>query len=336
MDIRSRKQDHVDLTLDGGSDHAMSAGFDRYALWHEALPELDYDDTDASATLLGRTFSLPLFISSMTGGFEGALDVNRMLALVAETRNLPMGVGSQRAMLTDSAVEPTFRIVRQTAPNAFIAANIGGVQLAAGWSEDRTRRIVDVIRADAIIVHLNPAQEMVQPEGDRRFKGVLAGIGHLVRTCGVPVIVKETGAGISHSTARRLKDVGVSVLDVAGAGGTSWTKVEARRRADQDHSFDEWGIPTVDSIRAVAPLASDSFRIIASGGIRSETDIAKAVCLGADMAAMAQPFLSRVKEGGDEAVLRWLDDLERRLRTVLLLTGCRTIRDWSLAHLRTL
>lgn len=326
----------MDLTVDGGSDHHKSSGFERYDFWHEALPEIDYADTDPSVAFLGRRFSLPLFISSMTGGYEGATAVNRTLAAVAEHRNLPLGVGSQRAMLVDPGMESTFRIVRDTAPKAFIAANIGGVQLIGGWSQDHMRRIIDTIRADAVIVHLNPAQELVQPEGDRGFRGVLTGIEQLVATCGLPVIVKETGAGFSPSTASRLKDVGVSVLDVAGAGGTSWTKVEARRRADQDRTFDDWGIPTAVSLAQVAPLKSDTFRIIASGGVRSAQDIAKSICLGADLAAMAQPFLNQVKAGGEEALNRWLDELERHLRTLLLLTGCRHPGEWSPSHLRTL
>jgi len=336
MDIRARKQDHVELTADGASDHTKTTGFERFDLWHEALPEIDFADTDPHATLLGRRFRLPLFISSMTGGYEGATEVNRILAGIAQTRNLPMGVGSQRAMLQDPTLEPSFRVVREAAPTAFIAANIGGAQLVYDWTPDHARRIVDAIRADAVIVHLNPAQELVQPEGDRRFTGVLNGIETLVASCGVPVIVKETGAGFTRSTAQRLKDVGVAVLDVAGAGGTSWTRVEAYRRSDQDHSLDEWGIPTAVSLSQVAPLKSDTFRIIASGGIRSETDIVKAMCLGADMVAMAQPFMTHLQSGGADAVHSWLDAVERRLRNLLLLTGCRYPTEWSLLHLRTL
>jgi len=336
MDIRARKQDHVELTADGASDHTKTTGFERFDLWHEALPELDYADTDPQATLLGRRFHLPVFISSMTGGYEGATEVNRILAGIAQTRNLPMGVGSQRAMLLDPALEPTFRVVREEAPTAFIAANIGGAQLVRGWTSDHARRIVDAIRADAVIVHLNPAQELVQPEGDRCFRGVLTGIESLAASCGLPVIVKETGAGFTRSTAQRLKDVGVSVLDVAGAGGTSWTRVEARRRSDNDHTLDEWGIPTAVSLSQVAPLKTDAFRIIASGGIRTETDIAKAMCLGADMVAMAQPVMTHLHAGGADAVHRWLDALERRLRNLLLLTGCRFPKEWGPSHLRTL
>lgn len=336
MDIRTRKQDHVDLTLGGACDYAKTSGFERFDFWHNALPEIDYDETDASVEFLGRRFGFPLFISSMTGGYEGATAVNRILAEIAEARNLPMGVGSQRAMIEKPELEGTFRVVREAAPTAFIAANIGGVQLVSGWSADKTFRLIESIRADALIIHLNPLQEMVQPEGDRRFKGVLDGIARMVATCGRPVIVKETGAGFSPDTAMRLKNVGVSVLDVSGAGGTSWAKVEARRRSDADHALDEWGIPTATSLQALSPLVSDGFRIIASGGIRTETDIAKSICLGADMAAMAQPLLTWIKQGGRASLEAELDRMERRFRTILLLLGARKPSDLDSRHLRTL
>jgi len=336
MDIRKRKQDHVNLTVSGRSDFMKTAGFGRYDFRHNALPELDLADIDPSATLLGRRFSLPLFISSMTGGYDGATPVNAILAEFCESRNLPMGVGSQRAMLENPELEASFSVVREHAPTAFIAANIGGVQLASGWSELKTRRLIDAIRADAVIVHLNPAQELVQPEGDRSFKGILAGIRRMVDEAGVPVIVKETGAGISGDVAVKLMDAGVSVVDVAGAGGTSWSRVEAWRRDDGDHSLDDWGIPTVDCLLDVAPLRSSEFQIIASGGVRTSDDALKCLCLGADFVAMAQPIIAVVKSEGLPGLHAFVDRFARELTTRMLLLGNATVTDCQPSQLRIL
>ncbi len=336
MDIRKRKQDHVELTLGGRSDFVKSAGFERYDFRHRALPELNYSEVDPSTEFLGRRFDLPLFVSSMTGGYDGATSVNAILSEFCQARNLPMGVGSQRAMIENPKLESTFSIVRKHAPTAFIAANIGGVQLANGWNLAKTRRLIDSIRADAVIVHLNPAQELVQPEGDRDFRGVFDGIKAMVENAGVPVIVKETGAGISGDVAVKLMDAGVAAIDVAGAGGTSWSRVEAWRREDGDHSLDDWGIPTVECLKEVAPLRSSEFQIIASGGVRSADDVLKCLCLGADMAAMAQPLISIVKSTGLTGLNALADELSRQLTSRMLLIGCASIRDCHPTHLRIL
>lgn len=336
MDIRKRKQEHVNLTVTGRSDFMKTAGFGRYDFKHNALPELDYSEIDPSALLLGRRFSLPLFISSMTGGYDGATPVNAILAQLCQARNLPMGVGSQRAMLEDPDLEASFSVVREHAPTAFIAANIGGAQLAAGWTEMKTRRLIDAIRADAVIVHLNPSQELVQPEGDRSFRGILAGIRRMVGEAGVPVIVKETGAGIRGDVALKLMDAGVSVVDVAGAGGTSWSRVEAWRRDDGDHSLDDWGIPTVDCLLDVVPLRTPQFQIIASGGVRSAEDALKCICLGADMVAMAQPIIAVVKSEGLSGLNAFVDRFAKELTSRMLLIGCASLAQCRPSHLRIL
>lgn len=336
MHIQKRKKDHVDLTVSGKSAFTKSAGFERYEFRHNALPELDLNEIDPSIQLMGRRFSLPLFISSMTGGYDGAAPVNAILSSFCEKNNLPMGVGSQRAMLEDPELESSFSIVRQTAPTAFIASNIGGVQLIEQWSEDKTHRLISSIKADAVIVHLNPSQELVQPEGDRNFRGILDGIRRLVDSVDVPVIVKETGAGISQDVALRLIDVGVNVIDVAGAGGTSWSRVEAWRREDGDHDLDEWGMPTVDCLLELAPLASDKIQLIASGGIRTAQDMLKALCLGARCVAMAQPIIAMVKEEGQVGLDAYYDRLQHKLRCMLLLLGCRTPAELRPTHLRIL
>jgi isopentenyl-diphosphate delta-isomerase len=312
-------------------------GFERFRFVHNALPEVNADEISTEAKLLDRTFSFPLFISSMTGGYADAGPVNAVIAEFCEAENLPFGVGSQRAMLEDESLMDTFSVVREKAPNAFICSNIGGAQLIGGLDPKKITKLIDSIKADAIIVHLNPLQELMQPEGDRGFKGILDGIEQLVEDTELPVIVKETGAGISEHTARRLLNVGVEVIDVAGAGGTSWAKVENFRSSNKtaNHHFDEWGIPTVECIQQLSKLEWErSFEIIGSGGIRSSFDIAKAICLGAHFTATAQPVIKAIKKNGykglEELFIGWKQDLE----TILTLLGCMDISQLNGSHIR--
>jgi isopentenyl-diphosphate delta-isomerase len=336
-DIRDRKKDHVELTVTDGTQYNTLTGFDQYYFNHNALPELDHNSVTTEADLLGRTFNFPLFISSMTGGYADAGPVNAVIAQFCEAENLPFGVGSQRAMLEDESLTDTFSIVREKAPTAFIASNIGGAQLIGGLNERLLKRLNDSISANAVIVHLNPLQELMQPEGDRNFSGILDGIEQLVSGTQLPVIVKETGAGISEHTARRLLNVGVKVIDVAGAGGTSWAKVENFRSTNQkaNHSFDEWGIPTVNCITELSDLEWErGFELIASGGIRSAFDIAKSLCLGAHFSATAQPVIKAIKENGykglDELYKGWMNDL----KTILTLLGHTNIKELKKSDLR--
>lgn len=334
--IQDRKKDHVDLTTGDQTQYRHSAGFDAYRLIHNALPEVNSDDVTTSANLAGRTFSMPLFISSMTGGYAEAGPVNRIIARVCQELDLPFGVGSQRAMLEEPDLEPTFSVVREQAPDAFIAANIGGVQLRGNLSDDYIRRLVDSVAADMVIVHLNPLQELMQPEGDRDFEGVLRGIEDLVKKVSVPVAVKETGAGIHAHAARLLLNAGVQVIDVAGSGGTSWSRVENERASNNSalDVFNEWGIPTVQCIHEVSAIKWErSFELIASGGIRTSLDILKALCLGADFAATAQPVIKTVKEGGEEALTNLLQRWKREIKTGLILLGCRKVSELSEAHI---
>ncbi|GAB5408873.1 MAG: type 2 isopentenyl-diphosphate Delta-isomerase [Balneolaceae bacterium] len=336
MSIRERKKDHVELTVTEGTQYSQSSGFDRFYFNHNALPEVNLDEVSTEASLLGRTFSFPLFISSMTGGYADAGPVNAIIAEFCESNNLPFGVGSQRAMLENRALTKTFSIVREKAPTAFVCANIGGVQLINGFSKDKISLLVNSIEADAIIVHLNPLQELMQPEGDRDFKGVLNGIEQLVNETQVPVIVKETGAGISKYVAKRLLNSGVEVLDVAGAGGTSWAKVENYRSSNKspNHSFDNWGIPTVECLNQISSLQWErSFELIASGGIRSAHDIAKALCLGATFSATAQPIIKTVSEQGFEGLQQLFDNWKRDLQMILVLLGCNSVSQLNSSHL---
>lgn len=335
-DIRQRKKDHVELTVTEGTQYSQPSGFDQFYFNHNALPEVDINDISTEANLLGRTFSFPLFISSMTGGYADAGPVNAIIAEFCETNNLPFGVGSQRAMLENKTLTKTFTVVREKAPTAFICANIGGAQLINGFSKDKIMLLTSSIEANAIIVHLNPLQELMQPEGDTNFKGVLKGIEELVDDAHVPVMVKETGAGVSKYVAKRLLNIGVEVLDVAGAGGTSWAKVENYRTSNKapNHNFDNWGIPTVECLKQISTLQWErNFGLIASGGIRSAHDIAKAMCLGASFTASAQPIIKSISEGGLEALQQLFDHWKNDLKIILTLLGCSSISELNTAHL---
>lgn len=336
MTIKQRKKDHVDLTVSGDTNYTRGTGFDRYQFRHNALPEVDFGEAGTEAEFLGRVFSFPLFISSMTGGYTDAGAVNAIIAEFCEAYNLPFGVGSQRIMLEDEQTVSSFSIVREKAPQAFIASNIGGAQLIDGLPDKKLDLLVKSIDADAIIVHLNPLQELMQPEGDRNFKGIAKGIEKLVKDCNLPVIVKETGAGISGEVAKRLMDLGVSVIDVAGAGGTSWSKVENERSSNKnpEELFNDWGIPTLQCINEIRELKSTyEFELIASGGIRSGIDIAKAFCLGATFAASAQPVIKAVVENGREGLEELYKKWSRQLKVTLTLTGCEQVSELELHHL---
>lgn len=336
MDIQQRKKDHVELTVIESTQYTSTSGFERYSFLHNALPEVDMDEVSTKTRFLGREFSMPLFISSMTGGYAEAGPVNAIIAEFCEANNLPFGVGSQRAMLEDESLTDTFSIVRKKAPNAFICANIGGSELIGGLSSQQTKRLVDSIEANAVIVHLNPLQELMQPEGSRKFKGILQGIENLIFDTKLPVIVKETGAGISKYVAKRLLNIGVSAIDVAGAGGTSWAKVENQRASNStpNNGFNEWGIPTAQCLTQISTLQWErDFELIASGGIRSAHDMTKALCLGATFAASAQPVIKAVVDNGyaglEHLLLKWKKDFQ----LILTLLGCSSPDELTESHL---
>lgn len=331
MEIEQRKRDHADLCVNNDVSYRKTNGFERYDFRHDSLPEVDSNQVSTASSLLGREFAFPLLISSMTGGYAEAGAINEIIARFCQKNNLPFGVGSQRVMLEQEEQEGSFSIVRKVAPDAFIAANIGGSQLVGEVGEGTLHRLVDSIRADAVIVHLNPLQELVQPEGDRNFEGIEEGIARIVTRLDLPVIVKETGAGISGTVAQRLLAMGVQVIDVAGAGGTSWSRVENIRtkRSKTDYKnlydpFEEWGIPTVDCITEIQSLReSFRFELIASGGVRSPFDMAKAIALGADFTAAAQPVLAAVMQGGEEELETLYERWTVQFRMILTLLGCR-------------
>ncbi len=336
MSIKDRKKDHVDLCMNEDVSYKTGAGFDRFYFRHNALPEMNLADISVEGTLLGRTFSFPLFISSMTGGYSDAGQINAQIARFCEQNNVPFGVGSQRALLDHPEERKSFSVVRQMAPTAFIAANIGGAQLAGGLKSEQLEILTESIKADAVIVHLNPLQELVQPEGDRDFKGIEDGIRKLVVDSEVPVIVKETGAGITGEAARRLLAAGVSVIDVAGSGGTSWAKVENLRKENSTETdfLNNWGVPTTVCIEETRALREEfRFELIASGGVRSASDIVKSIALGANFSAMAGPVIHALSNGGEKELQRLFDGLKKQAGMICMLLGRRSIAECSVNDL---
>jgi isopentenyl-diphosphate delta-isomerase len=293
--IEIRKSDHVRINLEQNVRSGLTNGLERFQLIHEALPELDLDTVDSSVTLFGKFLAAPILISSMTGGTEQTGEINRRLANAAQKCNVAMGVGSQRVALEDTGQVPSYAITRQVAPDILLFANLGAVQLNYGYGIDECQRAVDMIQADALILHLNPLQEAVQAGGDTNFAGLARRIKDISDQIEIPVIVKEVGWGISERTARILADCGVAAIDVAGAGGTSWSQVEMHRAEDEltrqlAASFVDWGISTAESIINVKK-AVPGMTIFASGGLRDGLDIAKCMALGATLGGMAGPFL---------------------------------------------
>lgn len=319
----SRKLDHVRINLAGEVSGGQRSGFGQYTFIHSALPELDLEDVSTSGTFLGRPFALPLLISSMTGGAPGLERLNRHLAEAAQERRIALGVGSQRAMLESPSLGHTFD-VRSIAPDVLLLANLGAVQLNYGYGVEECSRVVAAIGADALILHLNPLQEALQPDGDTRWSGLLARIESVAGALAVPLIVKEVGWGISAAVARQLADAGVTAIDVAGAGGTSWSEVERHRavnalRRDVAGSFASWGIPTAESLLAVRQAVPE-IPVIASGGIRDGIDVAKALALGASLVGMAGPFL-RAADASTRAVVEQIDVIGETLRIVMFAVG---------------
>jgi isopentenyl-diphosphate delta-isomerase len=314
--IQTRKTDHLTLCADGDVGFKQTGTLlGGVHLIHDALPDLDEGDLDTSVTVLGKRLRAPILIAAMTGGTEEAGRVNRELATIAEERGYAFGLGSQRAMLVRPDSAPTFR-VREVAKTTLLFGNVGVVQ-ARGMSTDEVRALVESVGADALCVHLNPAMELVQPGGDRNFTGGLATIARLAKELPVPVIVKETGCGISPAVAARVLDVGASGIDVSGAGGTSWVGVE---------TFWDWGIPTAVCVASIAKARPGrSFTLIATGGVSTGLDAARALALGADLAGIARPVLKALMSGGREGAIAFLADVERELRAAMLLTGSRDV-----------
>ena len=333
----SRKDEHLRINIDQDvAAKGIESGFDDWRFVHRALPEIDLDDVELRTHLLGRHVDAPLLISCMTGGTEQTRVINERLARVAQAHGLAMGLGSCRVLLEQSDVLPTFD-VRAIAPDVPLLANLGAVQLNLGVGTDECRHLLRTLRADALVLHLNPLQEALQTSGNTAFSGLLARIAALCANLGAPVIVKEVGWGIADDLVTRLFDAGVAAVDVAGAGGTSWSEVERHRMTDPVRarvaaSFAGWGIPTTEALiraRSVAPGAV----LIASGGVRDGIDVAKALTLGADSVGIAGPLV-RAAAAGDEALEETVAVILEELRLAMFCVGASRVRDlYRDAHL---
>jgi isopentenyl-diphosphate delta-isomerase len=336
----SRKRDHVELCVGGNvTFREKTSGFERVEFVHNALPEIDFTDISTATTFLSKPVSMPLMISCMTGGYAEAERINRELGELCESLRLPMGVGSQRQALESTAFHASFEAARRAAPSIPLVSNIGAPEITKPDVRLHLRRIIDLIEADALTIHLNPLQELLQPEGTPTFRGVLAGIEEVVKTIGVPVIVKEVGAGISGAVAERLLDVGVAVIDVAGAGGTSWAGVEILRREATEtalhQAFWDWGLPTVECLLHIRPLKTErTFTLVASGGVASGVDVAKSLALGADMTGVARLVIKELQEHGQNALQSLLLGWHHQLKSVMFLTGSPNIAALQTADVR--
>lgn len=328
--IGQRKADHLALcATDEVAFRSTTTLLEQVRFVHDALPDLDSSTIDTRTTLLGKPLRAPIVIAAMTGGTEEAKRINQELSSIAEERGYGFGLGSQRAMHVRTETVPTYA-VRDRAPTALVLSNLGVVQ-AREMSTEEVLALVRGVGADALCIHLNPAMELVQPGGDRDFRGGLDTIARLVRELPVPVVVKETGCGISSHVGKRLRGAGVRHVDVSGAGGTSWVAVETKRaEAASDpgsralgEALWEWGIPTAASVGALAPLGFDS--IIATGGIQTGLDVARSIALGAHAAGIARPALKAFLAGGRAAAVTFFEAIETELRAVMLLTGSQDL-----------
>jgi isopentenyl-diphosphate Delta-isomerase len=323
LGTQQRKAEHIRICLEENVQFPTGNGLEKYRFSHYCLPELDYDRLDISTKFLGKTLGAPLLISSMTGGTDQARTINRRLAEAAQAYGLAMGVGSQRVAIEQDQTQDSFR-VRDLAPDILLFANLGAVQLNYGYGSEQCQRAVDIVEADALILHINPLQECIQPQGDRNFSGLLQKIEQVCSKLTVPVIAKEVGNGISAHLAQQLIDVGVRAIDVAGAGGTSWSLVESAR-ADNElqrqlgRTFADWGLPTAECLVQIRQL-QPAVPLIASGGLRNGLDVAKAIGLGADLAGLALPFLTAADQSS-AAVTDLVELLLAELKTALFCTG---------------
>ena len=332
VNTQTRKADHLRICLEEDVQFRnITNGLDKYRFTHCCLPELDLDSVDLATSFLGKKLNAPLLISSMTGGTEQAKQINYRLAEVAQNHSLAMGVGSQRIAIEKPDTAYSFAI-RDIAPDALLFANIGAIQLNYTYGLDQCLKAVEILEADALILHLNPLQEAIQPRGDINFKGLLDKINDLCNKLCVPVIAKEVGNGISASMARKLIAAGVTAIDVAGAGGTSWAKVEGERAENNlqrrlGQTFADWGIPTAQCITAIRDCYPE-LPLIASGGLRNGLEVAKTIALGADLAGLAFPFLQAASQS-PEALEELVQLLLAEIRIVLFCTGNDNITEFQ-------
>ncbi len=333
--IIQRKKDGIDIPLKRNVQAKNVSTYLEYVnLVHNSLPEIDFDEIDIGVNFLGREFNAPLIIDSMTGGTPEAIKINGRLGKLAEKCNIPMGLGSQRAGLKSDKLKDTYSIARKNAPNSFLIANIGGAQLASGMKFEDVVKIIDMIDANALAIHLNPLQELIQPEGEPKYRGILHRITEIAEKISLPIIIKETGAGISKEVATKIESTKISALNISGAGGTSWAAVE-KIRADKQkignkrnlgYLFWDWGIPTAQSILEVRSVSK--IPIIASGGLRNGLEIVKCIVIGANTSAMAFPFLKAANRS-ERDLLSFFNKIVDEIRSTMFLIGASNISDLS-------
>jgi isopentenyl-diphosphate Delta-isomerase len=335
--IVKRKKDHLKFALSKEAQIG-STGLDAYRFTHNALPEVDFDKIDTSTKFLGKKVDYPFFISCMTGGILEGKNINRNLAKAAQKHNIAMGVGSQRASIEYPELQDLF-MAREVAPDIPLMANIGIVQLNYGFGLQEYQKCVNMIKADALVVHINPIQEIIQPEGDRNWEGLLQKLEKIVKKLSVPVIAKEVGFGLSEDVIKRLYNIGVKIFDTAGWGGTNWSYVEGMRgKADKNLGmlFSNWGIPSADSVimaKKVKDVKSD-ITILGSGGIKNGLEIAKVLALGADMAGLAAPFGKAARKSSSE-VETLISRLGLEFKTTMFGLGAKNIKDLKNEKLTT-
>lgn len=320
MNMNNRKLDHLTICIEKEIEVGKT-GLERINLIHRALPEIDFDEIDMGVKFLGRGLNYPLIIEGMTGGASKALKINKDLASIAQEFGIGFGVGSQRVAIDNPNLANTYK-VRDVAPDILLIANLGAVQLNYGYGIEECEKAIEMIDADALALHLNPLQEVIQPEGNKNFSNLIEKINRIAEKLKKPVIVKETGCGISYEIAKRLN---VAAIDVSGHGGASWGLVEGYRgkeNLETGKRFSEWGIPTADSIRDVSRL---DIPVIASGGIRNGIDAAKSFALGADCVGMALPILRVWTEKGKRGIREFLNRFISELRIAMFLTGSKSI-----------
>ncbi|MHA1212305.1 MAG: type 2 isopentenyl-diphosphate Delta-isomerase, partial [Candidatus Heimdallarchaeota archaeon] len=332
----TRKQDHIDICCNNTSEIVMTktTGFEDVELIPTAVPEINFDDIDLSTEFLKHKFDYPIFISSITGGTKKASKINALLAKLAEKYHIGMGVGSQRAAIEEKANSESFTIIREHAPNAFVAANLGAVQLNNEFALKEVKDAIDMISADALIFHFNPLQEVIQPEGNTNFSNLLTKIKEITKQVKQPIIVKEVGSGIAYNDAIDLAKSNVAAIDIAGAGGTSWSQIEAIRAKQQGLTvnqkvgelFKNWGIPTAISTLEVVSSGAN-VEIISSGGIRNGLEAAKALILGADLVGIGLPLACLAATGTEKELIDWFEQFILELKTAMFLVGAATIED---------
>ncbi len=328
--IEKRKLRHIRVSLEENVDTDIATGFEDVRLIHRALPEIDLDEVSTETTFFGKKLAAPLMISAITGGTEEAAKINETLAMVAEEKQIGIGVGSQRIAVAQPETVNTFSIVRKKAPSTFIMGNLGCPQLSLGWGVPEAEKCIEMIDADALALHMNPLQEAVQVDGDTNYRGVYEKISELNKNLDTPIIMKETGAGIAWEEAVKMQKAGASGIEISGVGGTSWSAVEyhiAKEVGKKEMEYLggalwNWGIPTAISV--VETTQKTDLAVISSGGIRTGVEIAKSIALGADIGGMAKPFLEKAIQGRD-ALADYVDNIIREIRVAMFLVGARNV-----------